>query len=170
MSEKINPNLTFEIDSSKKLFNKLLEEYADFDKDHLNPRFAMNCATDSWHLTDWTYHEFHKSDLRFQDSESIDKNGTKKFISGILKYQQYVSKQCSELEFMRLISNGTKHCILRDKNRKEKTKLKTGDFSHKDYCRHDYDVNRFVIEIDTVNIDFETTLLKTIEYWRNILE
>ena len=56
MSEKINPNLTFEIDSSKKLFNKLLEEYADFDKDHLNPRFAMNCVTNSWHLTDWTYH------------------------------------------------------------------------------------------------------------------
>ena len=51
-SKKIKPSLTFEIDSSLKLLHKLFEEYADFDKDHLNPRFAMNCATDSWHLTD----------------------------------------------------------------------------------------------------------------------
>ncbi|HAF27840.1 MAG TPA: hypothetical protein DCG75_02230 [Bacteroidales bacterium] len=66
---EITPSLTFEINNSKDLFNKLLEEYSDFDNQYLNPRFAINCAITSWHLTDWTYHECYKREDRFQDSE-----------------------------------------------------------------------------------------------------
>ncbi|WP_458626445.1 hypothetical protein [Winogradskyella sp. PC D3.3] len=169
MSEKIKPNLTFEIDTSQKLFNKLMEEYSDFDKSHLNPRFAMNAAIDSWHLTDWTYQEFYKDDIRFQNSEKTDKKGKTRFIPGILLYQQFIIKQCPELEYMRLITNGTKHCILRDSNRKEKTVLKKGDFSS-DFCRKDFDVSRFIIQIDkNEELDFEKTLLITIAYWKEFL-
>jgi hypothetical protein len=166
----INPTLTFEIRDSKDLFNKLLEEYQDFDKQHLNPRFAMNCAITSWHLTDWTYLEYYKNDDRFQDSESIDKNGDKKFISGLIKYQQFIIKQCPELEYMRLITNGIKHCVLNDKSRKEKTVIHQGDFST-DFSRHDFDVTRFIIQTDlNKSIDFENTLLKTIEYWEKVID
>lgn len=170
MSEKLNPNLTFEIDTSKKLFNKLMEEYNDFDKSHLSPRFAMNSAVDSWHLTDWTYQEFFKNDERFQDTEKIDKKGKTRFISGILQYQHFLTKKCPELEYMRLITNGTKHCILRDSSRKEKTIIKKGDFSS-DFSRKDFNVSRFIIEIDkNKELDFEKTLLKTIDFWKEFLE
>ena len=163
---EINPSLTFEIRNSKDFFNKLLEEYNDFDKQHLNPRFAMNCAITSWHLTDWTYLEYYQDDSRFQDSESNDKNGNIKFISGLLKYQQFIIKQCPDLEYMRLITNGIKHCVLNDKTRKEKTVIHKGDFST-DFSRHDFDVTRFVIKIGlNENIDFEKTLLKTIDFWK----
>ena len=167
---EINPTLTFEIRNSKDLFNKLLEEYKDFDKQHLNPRFAMNCAITSWHLTDWTYLEYFKNDDRFQDSESIDKKGNKTFISGLLKYQQFIVKQCPELEYMRLITNGIKHCVLNDKSRNEKTIIHQGDFST-DFSRHDFDVTRFVIQTNSdKSIDFENTLLKTIDYWNKVID
>ena len=166
---EIKPTLTFEINNSSDLFNKLLEEYSDFDKQYLNPRFAMNCAITSWHLTDWTYLEFYKNDKRFQDSKEKDKKGCTKFISGLLKYQQFIIKQCPELEYMRLITNGIKHCVLNDKSRKEKTVIHKGDFST-DFSRNDFNVTRFVIELNKgKKIDFENTLLKTIDYWKLIL-
>ena len=166
---EFNPTLSFEIDSSLKLYNKLLEEYSDFDKQHLNPRFAVNCAVTSWHLTDWTYLEFYKNDDRFQNSFSKNKKGELIKISGLMKYNQYVIKQCPELEYMRLITNGIKHCILNDKSRKEKAIVHQGDYST-DYSRHDFDVARFVIEIDeNTKINFEHVLLKTIEFWNGIL-
>jgi hypothetical protein len=170
MIEKIRPNLTFEINNSKDFFDKLVEEYSDFDKQHLNPRYAMNCAITSWHLTDWTYHEYFKDDLRFQDSEKIDKNGCVLKISGLLKYQQYIISQCPEMEYMRLITNGIKHCILKDQSRKEKTIIQPGDFSS-DFSRHDFNVNRFIIELDDdKKIDFEKTLVTTINFWKDLLQ
>lgn len=166
----LNTTLTFEIKNSKDLFNKLLEEYNDFDKQHLNPRFAMNCAITSWHLTDWTYQEYYINDKRFQDTEKIDKKGKKRFISGLDLYQQFIISQCPDLEYMRLITNGVKHCILNDKSRKEKTKVHKGDYST-DYSRHDYDVTRFVIQKnDNETIDFEKLLLNTIEYWKKVID
>ncbi|MCF6142505.1 hypothetical protein L1S34_14510 [Flavobacterium sp. K77] len=170
MEKDFKPTLTFEISTSNDLFNKLLEEYSDFDKQHLNPRFAMNSAINSWHLTDWTYQEFFINDERFQNSESINKKGELKFISGLLKYQQYLTKLCPELEYMRLITNGTKHCILSDKSRREKTVTHIGDYSS-DYSRHDYNVTRFIIQLDeNTKIDFEKTLLSTIDFWKKYLE
>lgn len=163
------PNLTFNISNSQDLFNKLLEEYSDFDKQYLNARFAINCVITSWHLTDWTFQEFFKDDPRFKDEIKIDKKGIKKEISGITRYQQYIVKECPELEYMRLITNGVKHCILKDNTRKEKTLLHKGGFSS-DYSRKDFDVTRYVIQINKKKaIDFEVTLLKTIEYWRELL-
>ncbi|HAN79501.1 MAG TPA: hypothetical protein DCQ31_17910 [Bacteroidales bacterium] len=169
MPINIKPTLTFEINDSKDLFNKLLEEYSDFDKQYLNPRFALNCSINSWHLTDWTFQEFFKDDERFQDTASKDSKGCLKVISGLLKYQQHVIKQCPELEYMKLITNGIKHCVLNDKSRKEKTGLHDGGYSS-DYSRHDYDVTRFVIQLENDRIiDFEKALLKTIDYWEEFL-
>lgn len=169
MSKENEPMLSFEIKNSKDLFNKLMEEYSDFDTQYLNPRFAVNCAITTWHLTDWIYHEFYKDDDRFQDSIKEDKRGCIKVISGLLKYQQYVLKLCPELGYMRLITNGIKHCVLNDKNLKGRTALHQGDFNN-DFSRHDFYVTRFVIETDKGDsINFETTLLKTIDYWKKEL-
>ena len=170
MIPEFKPSLTFDFNNSKKIFENLLEEYSDFDKQPLKSRFAMNCAINSWHLTDWTFQEFFINDIRFQDKVSVDKKGNDNFVQGIILYQQYLTKLCPELEYMRLITNGTKHCILKDKNRKEKTITKVGDFCSSDFSRHDFNVTRFIIEIDKEkNIDFEKTLLKTMEFWKEFI-
>lgn len=164
MSENFKPSNIFEIKNSKEFYEKLCAEFDDFDREHLNPRYAINAALTSWHLTDWTYQEFFKSDSRFQDSKENAKN-----ISGLVKYQEYIKTQCSELEFMRQISNGSKHCKV---NQDSRTEISQGDYSPYDYDRHDYDVPRFVILHDQTNeeIDFENLLVVTIKFWKEFLE
>lgn len=164
MINNFKPSNSFEIANSKEFFKKLLDEFDDFDKEHLNPRFAINAALTSWHLTDWTYQEFFKSDNRFLDSKENGKN-----ISGLVKYQEFLKELCPELECMRTISNGSKHCKINQKNR---TEISEGDFSSNDFDRHDYDVPVFVIINDLTNeeLDFEELLVKTIDFWRKFLE
>ncbi|MCW2120598.1 hypothetical protein [Flavobacterium sp. 7A] len=162
MNNNFLPSNSFEIANSKGFLKKLSDEYGDFDKAHLNPRFAINCAITSWHLTDWTYEEFYKKDERFQDS----KEG-KKTVSGISKYQEFLKESCPELEYMRMITNGSKHCKV---NQKHRTIVSTGDFSSGDFSRHDFAVPRFVITNEnSEEIDFEKLLLVTIDFWKKFL-
>ena len=165
MAENFKPTSSFEIENSKGFFEKLLAEYADFDKEHLNPRFAINAAITSWHLSDWTYQEFFKSDLRFQDSR--EKNG--KHISGLSKYQDFLKGLCPELENMRTITNGSKHCKINQSNR---TEISEGDFYPYDFDRHDFNVPVFVIINDSTNeeLNFEELLKKTIEFWGKFID
>lgn len=168
--EHFKPNYTFEIRNSKSFYEKLLAEYNDFDKDHLNPRYAMNCAINSWHLSDWTFQEFFKSDNRFQTSYEII-GGNKKQISGLSKYQKYVLNICPQLKHMRSITNGTKHCISNKAINSEKTEKYIGDYDPSNFCRHDFDVARFIIKLKNgSSIDFEESLLKTIEFWKKFVE
>ncbi len=163
MDNTFSPSNSFEIKNSKGFFKKLQDEYNDFDKEHLNPRFAINCAITSWHLTDWTYQEFFKNDERFQDSKE-----NKKTLSGLSKYQEFIKASCSELEFMRMITNGSKHCKV---NQSHRTIITKGDYSPYDYSRHDYAVPIFVVtnEINE-EINFEKLLLRTINFWERFLE
>ena len=169
MKDDFSPNLTFEITDSKLFLQKLLEEYNDFDKEYLNPRYALNCALNSWHLTDWTYQEFFKDDSRFQDSTEKTESGSFK-ITGLTKYQNLLIEICEELKYMRLISNGAKHCVL-NKKVTQKTGTKIGDYMNGDFNRFDYDTTRFVIENENgEKIGFERALLKTIEFWKSFID
>ena len=164
MNENFKPSNSFEIENSKGFFEKLRAEFDDFDREHLNPRFAINAAITSWHLTDWTYQEFFKTDPRFQDSRENRRN-----ISGLSKYQEFLKESCPELEFMRTITNGSKHCKVNQENR---TEVSEGDFSPYDFDRHDFDVPRFVVTNDASNeeVDFEELLVKTMVFWETFIE
>lgn len=165
MNDNFNPTFSFEFKNSNDLFKNLLEEFEDFENNTTKSRFAINCAINAWHLTDWTFQEYYKGDERFQDWDETDKNGCKRKFPGVLKYQQHCVKECAELEYMRLITNGSKHCILNDKQRKESTKLHEGVFSN-EFSR-EFDISRFIIEDDGTEIDFQSILEKVIEYWKN---
>ena len=169
MTDDNQPRLTFQITNSEAFYNKLLQEYADFDKQHLNPRHAINCSITSWHLIDWTFQEYNSYHPAFQDSEKIDPKGCIHKISGLLKYQQHLLKKCPELELMKLIANGSQYCILKDKNRFKETTIRAGDFST-DFSRHNFQVPRFEIKIsDSVTIDFEKTFLVTLAFWGKLI-
>lgn len=164
------PKLSFGIVSSKDFFLKLEAEYKDFDENAISARHAINCALTSWHMTDWTFHEYFSELPEYEDKEKlIDKGEYKiiKKITGLTIYQDSLIKKCNELKYMRLIANGSKHCVLRNSEIKEKTVLHPGDFSFDDFNRHDFDVDRFQIHDEKDNIiDFEDALLKTISFWR----
>jgi len=162
--------LSFQITSSVDLLNKLLQEYENFDKQHLNPRHAINCAITSWHLTDWTYHEFYSEHSAYQDEVRIKKNGQEFQLSGLKKYQNWIIKECDELKCMRFIANGSKHCVLNDESLKFETATTVGQYSTA-YSRHDYEVPKFIIKINQHNsIDFEKAFLATRDFWINFLK
>jgi hypothetical protein len=171
---EFNPKLSFQFDTSKKMFDNLLEEYEDFYKNPLSSRFAMNCAIVSWHLTDWTFHEYFKNYERFQDAVKMDKKKKEYTVSGLTFYVQEISKQCPDIEYMRLITNGVKHCILKDQNTKESTKLREGDFCSLDFDFRDFAVQRYVIETKSgakmEELDYQTILENVISFWTSFFK
>ena len=166
MAENFRPKLSFEIANSQGFLAKLLNEYSDFDNEHLNSRHAINCAINSWHLTDWTFQEFYKTDLRFQNTVIDGRR-----LSGLVRYQEFLKESCPELEYMRIIANGIKHCKICLNGDDVGTKISYGDFSPYDYSRHDYLVPRFKIRLDNdEEVDFEEVLLKTIDFWKTFID
>ncbi len=165
MKQEFKPKLSFEILNSKDFLEKLINEYDDFDKEHLNSRHAINCAINSWHLTDWTFQEFHKNDSRFRKTNIDNKKESELF-----KYQNYLKEVCPELEYMRIIANGIKHCKISLKGKDSETLVSPGDYSQYDYSRHDYLVPKFIIKLENnKEIDFESVLLKTIDFWKTFI-
>ena len=60
MTNNFNPTFSFEFKNSNDLFENLLEEFKDFENNTKKSRFAINCAINAWHLTDWTFQEYYK--------------------------------------------------------------------------------------------------------------
>jgi hypothetical protein len=72
---------------------------------------------------------------------------------------------------MRLISNGSKHCIIRNSEIKEKTIRYEGTMENEDFHREDFDVDRFEILLGNgKKIDFEDCLKSTITFWKEHIE
>src|SRR3970040_211065 len=108
---------------------------------------------------------FLQKDTRFQDSIKEDKDGCKRKISGLLKYQGHVKRECKELSYLQLIANGVKHFRLNDEGIRQSTELHEGEFS--DEFSDEFDTSGFVIKLnDKETVDFRHTLAKAIDYWR----
>lgn len=169
----MEPKLTFDIKSSIDFFKKMILEYEDFKENHLSARYAINCAINSWHLTDWTFQEYFKDAIKYQDEEREKlKNGKiyVKTIFGLGKYQDELIKQCQNLKYMKFICNGSKHCILKDTGIKGETKTHQGDFAYPDFDRHDFDMDRLVLIENGQQLDFEKLFLDTKEFWEKYLK
>ena len=74
-------DLSFDIKTSKDFFNKLLDEYNEFQSGELSSRVALNFAMTACHLTEWIYNEFNYL-LRNQ-------------FSTLSLYQQNIKQQCN---------------------------------------------------------------------------
>ena len=148
--------LSFDIKNSADFLNKLLEDYRDFCKDKLSSRIALNCAMTAWHITDWTYNEF---------NEQL----TRQFKT-LGSYQQKLKDQCSSLQVMHDLANGTKHFKLTKHQPVIKgTSLHKGSFSN-DFSR-DFDISTLEIELkDGTKIYFEDEIENTVKFWKEYLE
>ncbi len=61
---------------------------------------AFNCAVTAWHVTDWLWQDI-PSELR-----------NKRQWKDCKKFQDYVRKDCPELNLCHQIANGSKHCLV----------------------------------------------------------
>jgi len=148
--------LSFNIKTTADFFQKLLQDYDEFCKDRTSSRVALNCAMTAWHLTEWSYNEFcQQLSSQFQT---------------LAIYQQDIKQQCSSLQIMHDLANGTKHYLLtRHKPIVKETTLDKGSFSS-DFSR-DFDISTLDIELnDGTKIYFEDEMEKVISFWTKYLQ
>lgn len=147
--------LSFNIKTTADFFQKLREDYEEFCKDKTSSRVALNCAMTAWHLTEWSYNEFNQ-----QISSQF---------STLASYQQGLKRQCSSLQIMHDLANGTKHYLLtRHQPVVKETNLHQGGFSS-DFSR-DFDISTLDIELnDGTKIYFEDEIETSINFWRQYL-
>lgn len=148
--------LSFNIKTTADFFQKLREEYDEFCKDKTSARVALNCAMTAWHLTEWSYNEFNP-----QISSQFPT---------LASYQQELKRQCSSLQIMHDLANGTKHYLLtRHQPVVKETKLHKGAFSS-DFSR-DFDISTLDIELnDGTKIYFEDEIEIAITFWQGYLK
>jgi hypothetical protein len=147
--------LNFDIKTSRDFFLKLKEDYKDFCNNTTSSRIALNCALTAWHLTEWVYNEYN-SILQTTYPKLFD-------------FQSWIKSQCTSLQVMHDIANGTKHYLLtRHTTVIEKTNLHQGAFSS-DFSR-DFDISALDITLkDGAQINFEDEIEKSIEFWKQYL-
>ena len=149
-------DFSFDIKTSKDFFNKLLADYDEFCSDTTSSRVALNCAMTAWHLTEWTYNEFNQSLCNH--------------FATLTLYQQDLKRQCSSLQIMHDLANGTKHYLLtRHRPIVKETNLYEGTFD-KTFDRT-FDVSNLEIELNNgTKIYFEDEIKNVINFWKQHLQ
>ncbi|MFT3846420.1 MAG: hypothetical protein QM725_15290 [Lacibacter sp.] len=156
------PSLSFDIKSTKDFYNKLLEEYEDFQNNKTSTRIALNCAMTAWHLTEWVYHELSQKINNAPKSISLSKKEIKDF-------QDELKKQCLSLQIVNDLTDGTKHCLLSRNATIKETEFYVGEFS--DEFSREFNTDSLNIFLnDGRELNFETEINTVIAFWEEYLK
>jgi hypothetical protein len=144
---------SFEIATARDFYNKLLEDYAAFNEDPTSSRLAINCAMTAWHLSDWIYYDYQSTLITL--------------FPKIRLYQEFLSIQhCTDLEIMRCITNGSKHCAPHNgKQMVQGTGIHKGVFAKQFSRQHDISYLKVML-VDGSEARFEDVLERVIAFWR----
>ncbi len=150
--------LSFDIKNSGDLLKKLQDDHNDFLQDPTSSRIALNCAMTAWHLVDWVFNEYKLSGL-------VSKNAKR---DALRQFQEELKAQCSELQIMNDIADGTKHCEIDRKHDTQSTNLHEGSFSN-DFSR-DFDISCLLIQMDNGSeVYFEDSIESVMSFWENYI-
>lgn len=140
------------LNSSRALFNKLLEDYKFFADDALSASKALNYTATAWHLTDWVYHEY--------ESSTCGNLGT---------MRDAFFSLCPELRVMHDLATGLKHyTVSRPKSNMSGNHM-AGVFARQ-FARQ-FDVTRLVIDFaDGSSEDIESIFEKVMSFWKQYFD
>lgn len=139
--------LTFEIQTHKDFYKKLIEEYNDFLNHPLSSRHAIDFSMTAYHLIEWIYFEC-------DEYKSLD------------NFRKDIKEKCPEMQIAHDIATGGKHYKLNTHKPKiEDTKLKGGSFSRG--FSKDFDVSYLKVEMKDGRImNFENVAKNIIIFWK----
>ncbi|MDO1447412.1 hypothetical protein Q0590_14180 [Rhodocytophaga aerolata] len=134
--------------SSRDLYQKLLQDYADFNNDPLSAYKALDCAAVAWHLTDWVFHEYEK--LAFPNVGSM---------------REEFYKSCDDLKTMHDLATGLKHfTISNPKSNMSGSHLHQGGFSRA--FSFGFNVSRLEIQYsDKASEPIDLLLERVVNFW-----
>jgi hypothetical protein len=159
-------DLTFGIDTPERFFEKLEAEQADVYRAPANPRHSINAALNAHHMIEWVW---------VKQLEPMDARQRKAVTGKIIRRKKdletWAFAECSDLELMQAISNGSKH--LAPNTAIAATGTTVADWSgNGDWRREDFpDVSKLVlIKDDGTRIVFEDALRRVVEWYRSVLD
>ena len=150
------PNLSFDIASSKDFYYKLIADYNDYKSDSTSSRLAINCAMTAWHLGEWLYKEF----MPLLNNTFSDNKIYMAHLENI---------ECTALEIMHRITNGSKHCSMAGRTHSvQGTKKHVGDFSN-DFSK-EFDQTALLVKMDDgTEVWFEDELDAVVAFWQDYI-
>ncbi|MFG1391627.1 hypothetical protein [Xanthobacter agilis] len=90
----------FDIRSARDLLDKLEADFADYANESDSARLALNCSITAFHLHEWVWGDWLKSDRETRDALGIQ--SPKEFL-------QWIDKTCVWFPTIQALTNGTKH-------------------------------------------------------------
>ncbi len=102
------------------MFENMLLEYHDFEKDSKSIRHAINFTLIAYHLREWVWHGYleNNRELLKKISEHIhDQNS----------FNSFINRSCSEFKIVRELSNNIKHFHIKERGVKETKEMQTWD-------------------------------------------
>jgi hypothetical protein len=57
----------FDILNSREFYNKIIEDFQEFDREQSSARLAINCALSAYHLTEWVWGDWLKEGRENQE-------------------------------------------------------------------------------------------------------
>ncbi|CAN7616764.1 hypothetical protein LJR009_005500 [Bosea sp. LjRoot9] len=95
----------FGITTSHDFLSKLEADFADFEQQPESARLALNCAITAYHLHEWVWGDWLKTDYKTRKAIGIrDREG----------FLQWIDRACPWFSTVQALTNGTKHFQRRD--------------------------------------------------------
>jgi hypothetical protein len=92
----------FSIDTSRDFLAKLEADFADFEKQPGSGRLALNCAMTAYHMHEWAWGDWLKTDYAVWKTLGIRDRET---------FLAWIDKACPWFVAIQELTNGTKHFI-----------------------------------------------------------
>jgi hypothetical protein len=151
----------FYIKNSRDFYEKLLQEFDDFQQDQLSARHAINCAITAHHMHEWVWGDWLKTDHAVWKKLGIrDKDSFVAWLEGV----------CPGFNTVQDIANGSKHF---DRTAMQKTRA-TGAFDSAAFDHDAFDTARLEVQMDdgrggSTHILAEVLFNNLIIFWRDFL-
>jgi hypothetical protein len=151
--------LAFDISSPEDFLAKLKEEQLAVEHDLSSARHAINAALTAWHLIDWVWAHYLKSQDRIRmrfgsDGRDLD------------AFKQYLRTRCPALSTMHAICTGSKH-VHTSKSDVSSTTRHVGGFSNE--FSKEFDISRLkVVKHDGSTHWFDLELCDVVTFWESL--
>jgi hypothetical protein len=151
----------FDIKTSRDFYEKLLEDFADLQADSKSARLAINCAITVYHMHEWVWGDWLKSDYATWKELGIRDKDT--FIA-------WLDRNDVWFKLMQDICNGSKHF---DRKASQQTQA-VGAFDREAFDQAAFDKERLEIAVDFDDekkwIPAEIVIEGAVKFWRDFLE
>jgi hypothetical protein len=154
----VGEELMFDIRNSRDFLEKLFQDYEDLSNEPDSARLAINAAITAYHLAEWVWGDWLKTDFETWRRLSIRDE---------VSFKAWIDKNCFYFPVMQRITNGSKHFI---KKEAENT-LKSGGWGEGAYGVGPYGKGSLQVDVgddgDPYWIEASVLIEDVVIFWKD---